>query len=69
MKILLIYIKAYVIKFFNIFLKIRKISIGSGKRNWIGWDMLDKDNFPLIKYTEFKNNTKLPNKKYEIVFC
>lgn len=69
MKILLIYIKAYFIKFLNIFIKIKKISIGSGRRNWIGWDMLDKDSFPLITYTEFNNYTKLPNKKYDIIFC
>jgi len=69
MKILLIYIKAYIIKFLNIFIKIKKISIGSGRRNWIGWDMLDKDSFPLITYTEFNNFTKLPKKKYKIIFC
>lgn len=69
MKILLIYIKAYLIKFLNIFIKIKKISIGSGKRNWIGWDMLDRDSFPLVTYTEFNNYTKLPDKKYDIIFC
>jgi len=35
-KKIIMYIKAYIVKFINLFMKIDKISIGSGRRNWIG---------------------------------
>ena len=56
-KKIIMYIKAYIVKFINLFMKIDKISIGSGRRNWIGWDLLDRDEYPTITYTNFTNIT------------
>ena len=52
----IMYIKAYIVKFINLFMKIDKVSIGSGRRNWFGWDLLDRDIYPTITYTSFTNN-------------
>ena len=65
----IMYIKAYIVKFINLFMKIDKVSIGSGRRNWFGWDLLDRDEYPTITYTLFTNNTKLKKKKYRVIFC
>jgi hypothetical protein len=63
------YIKAYIVKFINLFMKIDKVSIGSGRRNWLGWDLLDRDEYPTITYTSFTKHTKLKQKKYRVIFC
>ena len=69
LKIIIMYLKAYIVKFVNFFMKTDKVSIGSGRRNWFGWDLLDRSIYPTITYTSFTNNTKLKPKKYRVIFC
>jgi hypothetical protein len=61
-------LKVRFIQFLNIFLKKRKLSLGSGIRNWVGWVMYDKLNYPLIKKINFTPTTKLPKNKFDIIF-
>jgi hypothetical protein len=64
----LVYIKAYTIKFVNFFLNKKKLSIGSGIRNWFGWEMYDSLDYPLITKVNFSPKTKLPKKKFNFIF-
>ena len=60
-------IKILIIKFINFFFPPKKLNIGSGIRNWFGWDMYDEVSYPLIKKIKFTPKTRLKKKKYNFI--
>ena len=61
--------KVSIIVLFNSFIKIDKISIGSGIRHWFGWRMVDILDHPLVTKVKLGPNSKLnfPEKKYSTI--
>lgn len=62
------YLKARIIQLINIFVKKKKLSIGSGIRNWVGWVMYDRLNYPLINNINFTPTTRLPKNEFDCIF-
>jgi predicted SAM-dependent methyltransferase len=61
--------KVFIIVLCNSFIKIDKISIGSGIRTWFGWRMVDILDHPLVTKVMLGPNSRLnfPEKKYSTI--
>lgn len=56
------YLKNYITIHINIFYPKKKANLGSGIRNWIGWNLFDNIEHPNISLVEFSNLTRIPLK-------
>ena len=53
------FILARIIFYLNLVIKPKNLNIGSGKRAWIGWNLLDEIHDLNIDYVKFSENTNL----------
>lgn len=56
------YLKKYIIIWANNFYPKKKSNLGSGIRNWIGWNLFDNIEYPNISLEEFSALTRIPLK-------
>lgn len=56
------HLKKYIIIWINNFYPKKKSNLGSGIRNWIGWNLFDNIEYPNISFIEFSALTRIPLK-------